>query len=96
MITKAQAITAHTFHFTGHHACSRTIGPRGGVTERITVARRTGTTTTWKRTPQRFSVPVMHGLYEHSTITDFNAHNWHTADDCPLNRHEEVRQSADR
>ena len=84
MITKEQALTTREFHYTGKHACTSYTGPRGGITETITTARRNGATKTWKRDPARFKVPVKHGLYTYGTITDQNAADWHTAKDCPL------------
>lgn len=84
MITKDQAMTANDFHYTGRYDCWRTVGPRGGITERITHVRRSGQTQTWKRSPERFRVPVKYGLYESSAITENNAEDWHTAEDCPL------------
>ena len=85
MVTKEQALTAETFHYTGQHLCTRTTGPRGGVTEHITIARRNGRTQTWQRAPGRFRVPVKHGLRTYGAITEWNADQWHTADTCPLN-----------
>lgn len=81
MITKAQAMTAEHFHAGD---CKRTIGPRGGVTEKIEAWRRNGRTQTWKTRPEDFRVPIKHGLYAYSEITPRNAHMLHTAEDCPL------------
>lgn len=85
MITKEQAENPRnrTFHY---GICIRTVGPRGGVTEKIVAARRTGQTKTWKRDQSRFRVPVCHGLWDHGEITEQNADRWHTADECPLYR----------
>ena len=84
MITKEQAMTALTFHYTGRHPCARTVGPRGGVTESITVCRRNGATKTWKKDAARFEVPVKTGFRTCGVITDINAWHWHTEADCPL------------
>ena len=86
MITKEQALTAKEFHFTGKHECLRIEGPRGGLTLRQTVCRRSGQTQTWKRDTARFRVPVKYGLYESGEITQDNAQDWHAAGDCPLQR----------
>ena len=90
MITKSQAMAlkqGQLVHFTGRHECTRTVGPRGGVKERIAVARVTGKCKTWVRTPDRFHAPVMRGLYEHGAIDNNNAHCWHLASECPLLQH---------
>lgn len=96
MVTQEQAVSAGStraeFHFTGRHQCTRTVGPRGGITERITVARVNGACRTWARDPQRFRLPVKHGLYEYGEIADYNAGNWHRAEDCPLNAASRVVQ----
>jgi hypothetical protein len=85
MVTKQQAMTATTFHYTGKGPCTRTVGPRGGITTRIIAVRRSGKTQTWKRDTARFRTPVRYGLYENTEITQDNAHDWHTEADCPLN-----------
>lgn len=81
MITKAQALTAHEFH---HGNCTRAIGKRGAIKESITRARRNGRTQTWKRTPERWRVPIKMGLYGYADITPERANEWHTPEDCPL------------
>ena len=83
-MTRDEALYADTFHFTGRHPCARIVGPRGGITEAITVAQRNGMTQTWKRDQTRFRVPVKHGFYEYAQITNDNAANWHTEATCPL------------
>ena len=82
MLTKQQALTCDSFH-AGN--CTRSIGPRGGVTESTETWRRNGKTMTWKTRPENFRVPVKHGLYAYSNITELEADRVHTADDCPLN-----------
>lgn len=94
MVTKQQAINAHhgqEFHYTGPSSrnphgvtCQRTEGPRGGITETVVRARVTGTCQTWKREPERFRLPVKHGMYESAAITNYNADDWHASSDCPL------------
>lgn len=44
--------------------------------------RRSGNTKTWKRTPERFQIPVKHGLYDHSYITNED-HNFYLPEECP-------------
>ncbi len=84
MITKEQALTANFFHYCGRVTCFSRVGPRGGVTTVITVCRRNGATQTWKKDVTRFRVPVKSGLYSYGEITQNNAGDWHTAEDCPL------------
>jgi hypothetical protein len=90
MVTKAQCIAAGAgfstaeFHYTGHHDCKRTIGPRGGVTETVTRVRPSGRCQTWKTRPDAFRLPVKYGMYESSAITQDNASDWHLASECPL------------
>ena len=86
MVTKEQAISAQhgdTFHYEGQHKCRQYVGPRGGVTENITRVRVTGLCQTWKRSPERFRLPVKYGLYESGAIDEHNAEQWHRAEDCP-------------
>lgn len=82
MVTKEQAMTCNDFHY---GRCSCVVGPRGGI-KKSTIARRSGQTQTWKRDVGRFRVPVKHGLYESSAITDTNAHEWHCAHECLLQK----------
>jgi hypothetical protein len=63
MITKEQALTADMFHAVSNGRCMKW--------------RRNGRTKTWKRSPERFSVPVSYGLYDHWYITEENAHKFH-------------------
>jgi len=75
---------AREFHYTGRHECTRTVGPRGGVTVNITSVRRSGETQTWKRDAARFRVPVKYGLYESFEITEQTASDFHLPEDCPI------------
>ena len=84
MITKDQALSCDIFHYTGKHQCTRHIGPRGGITEHITAVQRSGMTKTWRRSPERFKVPVKYGLYDSGYITEKNAVDWHVVSECPL------------
>jgi hypothetical protein len=83
MITKEQALTANEFHFA--HSSKIIVGPRGGQTmPRIEVWRRNGKTKTWKTRPELFRIPVKYGLYDYSYITEKEAQDFHTTEDCPL------------
>ena len=65
------------------HVRRHAIGPRGGhINGHCTVVRANGACKTWKRDPERFSLPIKYGMYEFSTIDNANAHLFHTADDC--------------
>lgn len=86
MITREQAealMYGETLHFTGQHPCRVEMGPRGGVREYITRVRVSGACRTWKRTPEKFRVPVKYGLYESSAIDEYNAGDFHRPEDCP-------------
>ena len=82
MITKEQALTSDVFHWGN---CTRAVGKRGGVKESSIVFRRNGKTQTWKRSPDRWRIPVKRGLYEYGDITPDRANEWHVPEDCPLN-----------
>lgn len=83
MVTKEQALTAHAFHY---GECTKQEGPRGGVRVKVESWRRNGQTKTWKREPERFSVPIKFGLKSCAYLTEGNASHFHTAEDCPLNK----------
>lgn len=76
-------------HYTGRHECSRTVGPRGRVTLKITNCRVSGEPQTWKRSPEKVKVPVKHGRYENAYITEENLQDWHLEIDCPALAQEE-------
>lgn len=88
MITKQQAMTESYFHYTGNGPCKRTVGPRGGVTEKVVNVRANGKCRAWKRSPERFELPIKHGLYGYAYITETNASDFHVASECPLCGHE--------
>jgi len=83
-VTKEQALAARyqdEFHC---GECSRTIGPRGGITEKIVRCRVSGACKVWKTRPAEFRLPVKHGLYESGAIEHTNSDNFHRASECPL------------
>lgn len=83
-LTKEQAeAQPHDLHYTGRHACGYSIGPKGGEGFTITQARANGKCKTWKRDPQRWQLPVKHGLYDYGYATNTDAQHWHRAEDCP-------------
>jgi hypothetical protein len=86
MITKEQAMEASQFHYGN---CTLTIGPKGGTKTTQMIWRRNGKTQTWKRSPEKFSVPIKYGLYFYGYIIDADdgrgsRDNFHTVDDCPI------------
>ena len=91
MITKEQAIALgdrtlrEEIHCTAVRQCSKTVGPRGGVTTQIVKVRPNGVCKTWTTRPFDFALPYKYGLYEHGYITRERAHEFHLASDCPLN-----------
>lgn len=88
MITKEQALSLRRgdeLHCTVVYDCTRTIGPRGGVKERVVSVRVSGKCQTWKTRPHEFRLPVKYGLYENSAVTERNAADFHLPQDCPLN-----------
>lgn len=85
MITKEQALTCTSFKQTTE--LTGTVKPVYGSISRIFVAdggikllpkpinwRANGKCKTWKRTPERFQLPIKHGLYNYGYITNENAH----------------------
>jgi hypothetical protein len=82
MITKQQALTANEFHY---GTCTVITGPRGGKDTRIEHWRRNGETKTWKTRPDEFRVPIKYGMRSCSYLTNWNAGDFHTEADCPLN-----------
>lgn len=82
MVTKHQAMTEQEFHFEAPSLCVQTVGPRGGKKIKTEVWRRNGMCKTWKRSPERFRVPIKHGLYNFSYIDEKNAHMFHAASEC--------------
>jgi len=85
MITKAQALdySIAEFHY---GTCTRTVGPRGGVTEKVVRVRRNGGVQTWKTRPDEWSMPVKYGMRarDQFRVTNKMAADWHAAADCPL------------
>lgn len=85
MISREQALTARKFHY---GECKCTTGPRGGKTVKVETWRRNGATKTWKTRPEDFVVPIKYGLKSCSLLTHRDAEEFHTAEDCPLNKEE--------
>jgi hypothetical protein len=72
VVTKEQALAQRSFHraIPGYTECRR--------------YRRNGKTKTWKRSPERFQLPVIARYYgPHAYITNENAEHWHLESECP-------------
>lgn len=84
-LTREQALNAREFHV---GQCTRTVGPRGGVTTHSEVWRRNGGTKTWVTRPDEYSIPIKYGMgygrRGYNYITQDQAQHWHCAEDCPL------------
>lgn len=67
-------------HYTGPGDC----GPKqkGGST--VIRYRVNGVVQTWKRSPERVRVPLKHGLYHFSELTETNLDLFHLESECPL------------
>ena len=80
-VTKDQAIVAVEFHY---GTCQNHIGIHGGKTLQQIRFRRNGKTKTWVRSPLEFRIPVKRGLREYGYITQTNAQDFHTAEQCEI------------
>lgn len=80
-ITKDESIVSVEFHY---GECQRRHGPRGGITFHQIRFRRNGKTKTWVRSPLEFRIPVKRGLREYGYITQTNASDFHTAEQCEI------------
>lgn len=83
MVTKDQAMTETEFHY---GECVRTVGPRGGVTERVEHWRPNGALKVWKTRPDEWRLPIKYGMRGYSYIDQYNADQFHVAGECPLNQ----------
>lgn len=87
MVTKEQAMNSYyrqEFHF---GECSKTVGPKGGVTNFIEKWRQNGSCKTWKTRPEEFRLPIKYGYSATercSYITHLNNYTFHLASECPL------------
>jgi hypothetical protein len=83
-LTKDEALTEQYFHAPAD-CVPASVGPRGGVTPaKPRVWRRNGQTKTWKRSPERFALPLKHGLYAYDTVTEREAHYVCPEHRCPV------------
>ena len=83
MVTKEQVIAAG--YRAEFHAgrCVKIVGSRGGVTMKVETWRANGSVKTWKRQPERFSLPIKFGFRgPYNYLTNENAHLFHLASEC--------------
>ena len=85
-MTVEEALAATEFHHNG--GCPHNPGSRGRDKGPI-VWRRNGKTRTWKRQPWRFEIPVKHGMYSYSVITNGDLALAHVPGNCPRNEQED-------
>ena len=81
MITKDEARIRSLFHY---GTCTRTVGPRGGVTDKIEQWRENGNLREWKRDPSRWELPLKYGMRSYGTMHPGNADLFHLPEDCPI------------
>lgn len=68
------------------NGCTISYGATGKARPLVitTVWRVNGRARTWKRQPDRFEIPLKHGLYNHSYLTQDNAHHFHLPSVCAV------------
>jgi hypothetical protein len=82
MITRDEALNASEFHAEG--GCTKSVGPRGGVTTHMEIWRVKGSPKTWKRKDD-VRVPVKYGMYDYGYVNwPDDRYHWHTRESCPL------------
>lgn len=92
-ITRSDVDTCDTFH-AGPCTVSYGASGRARPSVKSEVWRANGRVQTWKRDPERFRLPIKHGLRDYADITDLggrtDARDWraptwtfHRADTCP-------------
>lgn len=86
MITLEQARGLHARDTVHVNGCSRLVGPRGGVVEKVHTYRVNGVLKEWKRRPGEWELPIVAGLKGYGKLNDANAGMWHVAGECPLLR----------
>ena len=66
--------------------CSLRTGPRGSKSYKILRFRVTGQLKLWKRSPEKFELPIKYGLYSYGKLTEKNAHEFHIENECEVLR----------
>jgi hypothetical protein len=93
MVTLGQALGLGYRGVVHLNGCSRVVGVRGGVVERVRVYRVNGVVKTWKKDVGRWEVPIVWGLRGWDKLSNGNAGWFHVAGECPLLRN--VRDDGD-
>lgn len=78
-VTKHEAQTHRKFHF---GPCVVLTTPNGATVTITEQWRANGACQEWKRTPERFRLPIKYGLRGYSEITDHDNAEFHTAQSC--------------
>lgn len=79
-LTMEQIMAAREFHQDGGPGGRPCDSPKGPLRWR-----RNGKTKTWKRRPDKFSIPIAYGLYSHGYLNEFNSQDGvHASEDCPV------------
>ena len=88
-LTKEDAVSKNEFHLTHRYGtldgCRKIQKPRS-IQKRVVQVRRNGRTQTWKTRPEEWRVPVKYGIRapDQFSITQHEADNWHTPEQCPV------------
>lgn len=82
MITKEQAINLGYRTIIHYGVCSKEIGLKGRISHKIEQWRVNGLRKTWKKEPEKFSVPIKNGLYSYGYLTNYNCSQFHLLEDC--------------
>jgi len=88
MITIEKAKTLYHGSIIHGNDCRVSVGSRGARRVFITRFRVSGLLRLWKRSPERFSLPIKYGMYFSTYLTEKNAHQFHTEADCLLLQNE--------
>ena len=90
MITKQQALeiwAGQELHCEVGRACEMNVSPHGHLRHKTIKVRVSGQCKTWKREPNRFRLPVKHGLFQSTAVTELNCEQFHLPADCPALLH---------
>lgn len=87
-MTRDEAFMVVEYHSAIHYnGCSKSVGPRGGVTTKIERYRPASQVKTWKRSPERFAFTVKFGMSPRTyEINESNCAQFHLEAACPLNQ----------
>lgn len=81
MLTRKQALEGNDFHEEG--SCYLRQGPRGGLRFHYTNWRKNGRVKLWKRSPEKFRIPIKTGLRgPYDYLTNENLGDFHSSSEC--------------